>query len=107
MSEIEITQADRDAAAELASRIYGQRIGEMIRVGKVDHHHLVRALTKHRIETLEDARPLIEALVDDLEAEVRDRYCLANGEPHPTLTHKFDRDMVPVNAARAFLGTTP
>lgn len=40
---------------------------------------------------------------DDLEAEVRDRWFMGGTEVHPALEHKFERDMAPVNKARATL----
>jgi hypothetical protein len=50
-----------------------------------------------------EAREIILDLAESLEPEVRDRWCYVEGRPHPGLQHKFDRDMAPVDAARAFL----
>lgn len=47
---------------------------------------------------------------DDLESEVRDRWCYDDGKPHPANERRFERDMEPVNRARQLLaqvGTHP
>lgn len=61
----------------------------------------VVATDKARIAELEGA---LRDCADDLEAEVRDRWCYMNGRPHPAMQPKFDRDMQPVDRARSLLG---
>jgi len=62
-------------------------------------------LISERERELAEARTIITELADDLEGEMKDRYCLGNGEPHPAMKRKYDRDMVPVVGARAFLAS--
>jgi hypothetical protein len=56
-----------------------------------------------RIEALEGA---LRECADDLEAELRGRWCIVQGNPHPAMKPKFDRDMQPVYRARTTLGDT-
>lgn len=44
---------------------------------------------------------IIQQLADELEDEIRDRYCDMRGEVHPAMKRRFDRDMTTVNEARA------
>lgn len=46
---------------------------------------------------------VLEECADDLEAEVRDRWCYCDGEPHPGLLPKYERDMGPVRRARQLI----
>jgi hypothetical protein len=46
-------------------------------------------------------RLTIYELMEDLEAEIRERYNVTDGsDPHPALQRKFDRDIEPVYRAR-------
>jgi hypothetical protein len=46
-------------------------------------------------------RLTIYELMEDLEAEIRERYSVTDGsDPHPALQRKFDRDIEPVYRAR-------
>lgn len=44
---------------------------------------------------------MIKQLADELEDEIKDRYCDMRGEVHPANKRRFDRDMKTVNEARA------
>lgn len=46
---------------------------------------------------------MIKQLADELEDEIKDRYCDMRGEVHPANKRRFDRDMKTVNEARAIL----
>jgi hypothetical protein len=96
-----ITQEDREAATEFWAAEGPFRMGLNATLAKAFATVRIQA----RNAALEEARPLIEMLADDLEAEMKDRYCLGDGTPHPALKRKYDRDMVPVNEARSFLST--
>lgn len=64
-SLVEVTQADRDAAADwLALVRLSGTLGliEDIRDGKADHNPLVQAFARHRIQALEKAEAEIERL---------------------------------------------
>lgn len=50
-TELEVTQADRDAAADLIGRIGLSWSGDMIRDGKSDDHAYVQAFARHRLAT--------------------------------------------------------
>ena len=45
----------------------------------------------------------IEELANELEDEIKNRYCDMRGEVHPASKRNFDLDMIAVNNARALL----
>ena len=45
----------------------------------------------------------IEELANELEDEIKNRYCDMRGEVHPASKQNFDLDMIAVNNARALL----
>ena len=45
----------------------------------------------------------IEELANELEDEIKNRYCDMRGEVHPASKRHFDRDMITINKARALL----
>lgn len=47
---------------------------------------------------------IIKQLADELEDEIKDRYCDMRGDIHPAMKRHFDRDMTTVNEARTVLG---
>lgn len=72
MTDIVVTQADRDAAADHMSRFYGddpdfwreaQWAETMIRLGKGDTYPLVQAFARHRQPAAEEVERLREALI--------------------------------------------
>jgi hypothetical protein len=46
-----VIQADRSASAELARKVYGNRIASDIADGTIEHHHFLEAFAKHREDT--------------------------------------------------------
>lgn len=112
----EVTEADIEAAASLAAlaevvEFAGNDVAAL-RNGIIGDERIadfVRLVSRIRIAArqaaLEEVRPIIDDLANDLEAEVKDRWCYLDGAPHPSLKHKYDRDIAPVNAARALLAT--
>lgn len=70
MTELKITQADRDAAASLALWLFDvdlpqsalDRIAERLRSGKADKQPSVQAFARHRIAAEEGKAELVEAL---------------------------------------------
>ena len=45
----------------------------------------------------------IEELANELEDEIKNRYCDMRGEVHPASKRNFGRDMITINKARALL----
>jgi hypothetical protein len=72
----------------------------------------MQSLSSYRTESATAERKRLEAenarlrltiyeLMEDLEAEIRERYSVTDGsDPHPALQRKFDRDIEPVYRAR-------
>jgi hypothetical protein len=61
-----------------------------------------RELIEAQAERIRLLGELLAECADDLEAELRDRWCVGpDGGCHPALKAKFDRDMVVVDRARA------
>lgn len=56
MDEVTVTQADREAAANLIGRIGLSWSGDMIRAGKSDDHDYVQAFAHHRHQAEREAR---------------------------------------------------
>lgn len=62
--------------------------------------------TRHTSDLAERIEGLVSAAkdcADDLEANVRDRWCYVNSEPHPGNLPKFEQDMEPVRRVRTIL----
>lgn len=98
----EVTQADRDKARRWFEQWQGCA-GERDALAYWFATHRIAA----RNAALDEMRPLIEELADDLEAQVSARYCFGGDGPLAGHERKYERDMIPVKAARAFLDTQP
>ena len=65
VDQIEVTQADREAAADSAP--HNHRWGSLVRLGHLDHDPLVQAFARHRLAsvkaTLEAANLLAQAIL--------------------------------------------
>ncbi len=53
--------------------------------------------------TIDKLLNTIEELANELEDEIKNRYCDMRGEVHPASKRHFDRDMITINKARALL----
>lgn len=75
--ELKVTQADRDAAADVASSFGAEQVPPEMRAGKLDHHPTVQAFARHRIATETQSQATIDELLGALK-ECREEAEAAN-----------------------------
>jgi hypothetical protein len=77
-----------------------------IRRAVLDHLDALTAERDALAATLATLVPIAAEVADDLEAEVKHKYCHSD-EVHPALQARFHRDLQSVRELRALLATVP
>lgn len=122
LATVEFTQADRDAAADYLITLPADgvpRMADMFRRGEADHHPLVQAFARHRLNTRPPSSPenlkadeLVERAAREIAEELGDDFDLAfqgksewnaarGGDPFRDINMPFKHDYL--NAAQAVI----